>query len=956
MTSRFKAILVTLLLAIAALCFPLANALAQTGDEYVFGTLVEYSTYERGKPLADGFYYSDDWFSESPAQRNDSLALVSMQLVASTFLDTADAYGAGLGELGFTEIGYVPLDTSRVGSCGFTWGKKTVEADGESFDLIAVVFQNYDPADGSEGWRQNFTINGEATSGEQYAYALAAEGVIEQIAALCGDGPAKVWLAGESRGGAVGNIVAAKLPGVLGSSCKGVFAYTFEAPATVDAAFVDAYGACEHIHNYLCDDDIVTKVPLWGMARYGNLYELKTAETDERLFDELERMGSPAKDAEVGDARDVMARVIGELEARIPTRADYSLMRVDEFVDAAGTPRTVAYGYQEMFRNLMGFIMGGELSGLSTDSVRDRVGELLPYVTALAESIEAERAGDIETSCARCWDAAVGLHAFLDELCGAPISLSDVDMYALLKLVGPSIVDTSYEPLGEVAEEDVMGYIAPLVEIALSAKSMVFSHHFDTVIARLKTLAPAPELDDIDIPIDEPAAGDSTAKAPEQVRAYIASLGDHLSAEAAWETDADSLEDDCVHYLTVTLRVSGQAVPDDFQLTVNGADPIAEPSISYEAGTDTVIATYTYTLGNPSDVTVSFDSAGHGSSPAPMTVRKGSALAYESLPEFPVTVKEDGVSWRFVGWFSEDGTPWDKVIATSNLTVHAAWKQLIDHVEVSFQIPSVGDAPAMPTVPAGMGYEIELVGVEDASTYEYVERIDHPGTYTLEVLIRVSDPEAIELAIEKDEWDCLYYMGDAQVNGEADDAVYDDAGDYLIIRWQFEVTDEAPAEVTYRVTAGDRQSWTKGSGKEASFTATRSADDSQTYGRFTELAVDGVVVDPTCYEAKPGSIIALLKPAFLETLSVGAHAIEFRFDDGTAKGTFTIVAPGTQPSNDPSNHTPASGTSAGTATRPVQTIPHTGDATCTATAWIALLGMLALAAACGSRLGRKARG
>ena len=47
-----------------------------------FGTMSFTSTMGEARTLTDSYYYSDDWFGEDPGVRNDSLALMSMQLVA----------------------------------------------------------------------------------------------------------------------------------------------------------------------------------------------------------------------------------------------------------------------------------------------------------------------------------------------------------------------------------------------------------------------------------------------------------------------------------------------------------------------------------------------------------------------------------------------------------------------------------------------------------------------------------------------------------------------------------------------------------------------------------------------------------------------------------------------------------------------------------------------------------
>ena len=56
----------------------------ESGGTLHFGTVEEYSTAAPGNVLKDSFYFDDTWFLRgAETERNDSLALVSMQLTAS---------------------------------------------------------------------------------------------------------------------------------------------------------------------------------------------------------------------------------------------------------------------------------------------------------------------------------------------------------------------------------------------------------------------------------------------------------------------------------------------------------------------------------------------------------------------------------------------------------------------------------------------------------------------------------------------------------------------------------------------------------------------------------------------------------------------------------------------------------------------------------------------------------
>ena len=135
------------MLAIALLLFSmfninaLQNVYADEGAySYVFGTAEEYFTFNK-EFMRDGFYYSDDWFSEDPEKRNDGLALMSMQLTASTVDDESDGSESGevyLRKLGFDDIGFYGFHSENTEDCAYMYGKKTVGGG----TLIAVVIQS----------------------------------------------------------------------------------------------------------------------------------------------------------------------------------------------------------------------------------------------------------------------------------------------------------------------------------------------------------------------------------------------------------------------------------------------------------------------------------------------------------------------------------------------------------------------------------------------------------------------------------------------------------------------------------------------------------------------------------------------------------------------------------------------------------------------------------------------
>ena len=453
--------------------------------EHIFGDVEWLSTYKEKssdpeKTIKDTFYYSDDWFSDSPSSENKELALASMQLIASCVSDDTDSTGAAfLKSMGFEEVGFSDFASSDPDDCNYTWARKSL---GDS-TLVAVTMQsvNRDWKLRNKAWKQNFTVNepGDADpSGEHYAYAKAADKVIDDIAALAGDGDAVFWIMGQSRGGAIADILAVRLREKLDKAK--IFAYTFEAPATVDA---DAAGDYKFIHNYICSDDIVTHVPMWGMTRYGVMHDLKTKETDEGLDGALEALGSDAAGMKARIVtNDVVARLSENLEARVPSRAEFSAERTDSWTDADGKKHDLTYSYQEALAKFMDLVFSEDSSGSLFEGLASKRGDLEGSIGHLSEGVKAETGGNDPS--AEYWEAAAAMYAVLSDADGG-LPISEEDLYEVVRLAAPVLI-TIPEDGGEPDTElltDVIGY----------NRELIYSHQFDTIIARLKILAPTPE-------------------------------------------------------------------------------------------------------------------------------------------------------------------------------------------------------------------------------------------------------------------------------------------------------------------------------------------------------------------------------------------------------------------------------------------------------------------------------
>ena len=456
--------------------------------DYITGDVDWNSTYTSDKTINDTFYYSDDWFSGNPESQNDELALASMQLIASGITNEDNGYGASfLRSMGFNEIGFVNWDNKSADTCRYMWGRKTVSGSKGDYTLVAVVIQNYalDRKSRLKNWRQNFTANDPDASepaGEHYAYSKAVDSIVDGVAELANTDSVKFWITGQSRGGAIANILSARLPEKLGDKNAGIFAYTFESPATVDA---EAAGNFGYIHNYVCSDDLVTMIPMWGMTRYGVMHDLKTKKTDEGLEAELLSMGSDAADLKPRIVAETEAtRLVEKLAARVPSRADYSALRTAEYVDEDWETHKVVFSYQEAGLALMDVIFKGG----KDNPIRNLAGKkdgLNSMVSCLADGIILENEGKDPSE--KYWEGTKILYGLLEEVCDdGKVPVDEEDLFKIVYLAAPVLVDLPEDGSGEPSMEllvDLVGYF----------EEMSYSHQFDTLIARLKVLAPAPD-------------------------------------------------------------------------------------------------------------------------------------------------------------------------------------------------------------------------------------------------------------------------------------------------------------------------------------------------------------------------------------------------------------------------------------------------------------------------------
>ena len=231
---------------------------------------VNFTTVDKNSYSID-FPYSDDYFKTDCNVYSHNLAKASMGLTVASFrVGTETDAGNYLRKAGFSNIDTTPYETlPTTDSIANCMGSKKID----DFTLIAVGVCG---GDYGKEWASNFKVgNEERAVGFNEAAQIVCGRIRDYIEKNSISGEIRLWVTGQSRAGAVSNIVAADMTdsGLFSE----VFAYTFGTPRTTRVK-----GDYKNIFNIMSKDDVVPKVPLpdWGYERYGVDLYLPSQECD----------------------------------------------------------------------------------------------------------------------------------------------------------------------------------------------------------------------------------------------------------------------------------------------------------------------------------------------------------------------------------------------------------------------------------------------------------------------------------------------------------------------------------------------------------------------------------------------------------------------------------------------------------------------------------------------------
>ena len=536
-----------------------------------------------------------------------------------------------------------------------------------------------------------------------------------------------------------------------------------------------------YIHNYLCSDDVVTMIPPWGMTRYGTEHLLNTPETTEGLLEILEKIGSGiveiAGDYDSDTIRGRSENLIRALSGRIPSREEYSAIQNDVFTDASGNEIRISYRWQDLFAGLMQIVFGDVFQGVDTDRLMDDLPQLVPVVSSLYTAVK-------EDSDSSYYETAVKLGKFLEQE-EINLPLTTEEFYALLKLAGPVLTDTEYVPASEeFTSADLVLCLTPAIELFAGRNLLIFSHQFDTIIARLKVLAKEPEIGRLTVSMPQPQPGEDVASLAVMAQEAFDQLGySWLQASAEWDTGDLKFLDNKAYYLRVHLSSAGHSIPDGFQMTVNGEVPAEPVVITYADGVTDITGTWKCVLGTPEQVQVSLDMNGHGEAQEllyPETGEKLSAVLSDLSSDL---VTDSTGTYRFGGWYDEKGVGAESLFAGQDMTLYAEWTQVINDIEIHFDIPQEGQETSAPYVNEDAPYQVNLISLLDEEWNE-ITGIQGSESYILNLEISPAS-QNIEFLTDLNEDGDETYAGVLSVNGEEVESWYDASENVISATYYF---------------------------------------------------------------------------------------------------------------------------------------------------------------------------
>ena len=238
-------------------------------------------------------FYSDAFFSKSAAAYDHELAIMSlgMTMAAFTIPGEGDKYIRRL----LMRIGcddrviesYRFDDQSQTDDvCAYVIASKRIH--GTDMHLVPVIIRSH--RYGGE-WVSNAHVVAPEHPDHAAGFKGAADCVFEAVMSYAERhelplDKIKIWVTGYSRGGAVSNLLGARLNTETQIGRDNIFVYTFAAPRCV---YDRALSFADNIYNIVSELDVVPRIPFydWGLTRYGtDLFLPATVRRGKEVFEQ----------------------------------------------------------------------------------------------------------------------------------------------------------------------------------------------------------------------------------------------------------------------------------------------------------------------------------------------------------------------------------------------------------------------------------------------------------------------------------------------------------------------------------------------------------------------------------------------------------------------------------------------------------------------------------------------
>lgn len=379
MKQRAIGLLLSVVLTLS-LCLPAGAEPVQVGQARPEGVYtLKYRSDLSMEDLPHGYRYGDQLFDRPATQYDHELALASLGMAIAAFntldsdsrvwLDGSQGREDNIREayqtLGFDNLRFCHYDRSpnqyQDDTVGYSLAQKTLpQPDGSTRTIVAVMIRG-------GGYGAEWAGNMRAGAGEGHEGLMApVEEVFQSLSAYLEEaaqaqplGQVKLWISGFSRGGAVANLLAARVAeGLPGIDPEDTYVYTFAAPATLSTACPaqlqldydgnhTASGALRpdwgesNVHNILASGDLVPRVlPAgWGYHRNGIDRFLPATQREE------ERQALDAQAARMPGKRKLKVSTLATAE-----QADAMVQRLEQ---AVGDKEQYSQNYQKVLMDML---------------------------------------------------------------------------------------------------------------------------------------------------------------------------------------------------------------------------------------------------------------------------------------------------------------------------------------------------------------------------------------------------------------------------------------------------------------------------------------------------------------------------------------------------------------------------------------------------------------------------